>query len=367
MSNTVSVSLNLDHLRHNYSVAKTIAPNATVHAVLKSDAYGHGLLHIARALRHADGFAVLDIDDAIALREDGFPQPILMMAGVDDRCELDEAIRRRLTPVMRSPRQLDMLRPWQSQPPLPVWVKVKSSINRFGFDPADVPALLRELAARPDIHLQGLMMHFAAADDLDCDLDSQWKGFQALAAQMQLPFSAANSAAMLRDARTHGSLVRLGSALYGNNPFIDARSFDALRDFRPVMRFDARIIGTVRLQTGEPIGYGGTFVADRAMRVGIVGCGYGDGYPHGASTGTPVLIRGVRSRVLGHVAMNMIFVDLQPTPEAQVGDWVTLWGDERLRIDEVACHAGQRAEAIECNMAKKHEVQLIEDDQLCAT
>jgi alanine racemase len=367
MSNTVSVSLHLDHLRHNYGVTKRIAAHADVYAVLKSDAYGHGLLQVARALRHADGFALLDLDDAIVLRKEGFLQSILMMAGVNDARELAEACQHRLTVVVRSWHQFDMLRAFRPQFPLHVWVKVKSNINRFGFAPEEVPDLLRELTARPEIRLQGLMMHFAAADDLDCDLDGQWATFRALTEQTQLPFSAANSAAMLRDTSTHGRLVRIGSALYGNNPFVDAKPFDALQEFRPVMRFDAKIVGSVRLQAGEAIGYGGTFVAECAMHVGIVGCGYGDGYPHGATTGTPVLVRGTRSRILGNVAMNAMFVDLGPVPAAQVGDWVTLWGDERLRIDEVARHAGQRPEAIECNLAKKHDMHLIEADQLCET
>ena len=365
MLDTVNVSLNLDHLRHNYALAKTLAPAAQMFAVLKADAYGHGLLNIAHGLAHADGFAIIQLDDALALRRAGFAQPILMLEGIDDARELVGVCAHQLTMVLRSHHQMDMLRTYQKQTPLRIWVKVKSNMNRFGFHPGEVIDVLRELEAKPNVRLEGLMMHFPSADDLDRNLNAQWDEFRTLTTQTQLPFSVANSAAMLRDARTHGTLVRFGSALYGNNPFVDAKAFDTLQEFRPVMRFEARIIGTARVLAGDALGYGGSFVAEKSMRVGVLGCGYGDGYPSSASTGTPVMLRGVRTSIIGGVAMNVMFIDLEPVPDAQLGDWVTLWGDERLRIDEVAQSAGIRPEAIECGMAKKHHVHLIEEDS-CA-
>jgi alanine racemase len=359
MASTVSVNLNLDNLRHNYRLAKTMASGAQVYAVLKSDAYGHGLMNVALGLADADGFALLQLEDALHLRAAGLSQPVMMMAGVNDARELAEAYANDLTLVVRSRRQLEiMLHACVPRRPVGVWVKVKSSINRFGFLPAEVDDVLRELAGLSDIEVHGLMMHFPSADDLDCELDGQWESFRALAARTRMPFSAANSAAMLRDRKTHGRLVRAGSVLYGNNPFVGGEPFDALSGFRPVMRFEASVIDTVQLDAGQPIGYGGTFIADRRMRIGVVGCGYGDGYPPSACTGTPVMIRGARTRILGRVAMNAIFIDLESVPDAQVGDWVTLWGDERLRIDEVAQCAGMSPEAIECGLANKHRVHL---------
>lgn len=364
MLNTVSVSLNLDHLRHNYRVAKMMAVGAQVFAVLKSDAYGHGVLNIALGLPEADGFALLQMDDALTLRDAGFSQPILMMAGVNDVRELVEACAYNLTLVVRSHRQLVMLLASQMRDIAGIWIKVKSSINRFGFDPLEVSDVLEKLKERPDIRFYGLMMHFASSDDLDHEIDGQWEAFRSLVARTGLPFSAANSAAMLRDARTHGTLVRLGSALYGNNPFVGGKAFEALKRFGPVMRLEARIVGTVDLAAGEPLGYGGVFVADRPMRVGVVGCGYGDGYPSSATTGTPVMIRGIRTRILGGVAMNVIFVDLGPVADAKVDDWVTLWGDELLRIDEVAQNAGMSPEAIQCGLTKKHHIHLVGQSQV---
>ena len=367
MLNTVSVSLNLDHLRHNYRVAKALARTSQLFAVLKSDAYGHGLLNIAGGLANADGFALIQLDDALTLRQNNVEQPILMMAGINDERELAEACAHKLMVVVRSHQQLAMLREFPVSQQLLVWVKVKSNINRFGFAPSEVPAVLAELIAQPYIRVRGLMMHFASADDLNCPLSPQWESFQALVRNTGLDFSAANSAAMLRDKTTHGTLVRAGSVLYGNNPFVDGQPFEALQAFRPVMRLEARLIGTVDLSPGQPLGYGGMFVADRQMRVGIVGCGYGDGYPPVVSTGTPVLVCGVRTRILGKVAMNVAFIDLQPVMQAQTGDWVTLWGDERLRIDEVAQCAGLSPEAIQCGLMKKHRAKLIESLHLYGT
>lgn len=352
MQNTVTIKLNLDHLHHNYGLLKKRAPAAQVFAVVKSDAYGHGLLNIAKALPEADGFALIQLEDAIALRNAGIAQPILLMAGVNDAHEAAEARARQLTVVVHHRDHLALIRASGAQPPLRVWIKVNSRMNRFGFDAIDVLQILRELQAMPELQVQGLMMHFPCADQLDQELDTQWKAFRELVAITQLPFSAANSAAMLRDARTHGDLVRTGAALYGINPFPGEDRFG----LRPVMHFEARLIAITNLAAGESVGYEGRFVAERAMRIGVVGCGYGNGYPATAATGTPVSIAGVRTRIIGKVAMNVIFIDLEAARDARVGDWVSLWGDGVVRIEEVARNAGLSAAAIDCSMSRKQVV-----------
>ncbi len=349
MQNTVTIKLNLDHLRHNYGLLKKRAPAAQVFAVLKSDAYGHGLLNIARGLPEADGFALIQLEDAITLRNAGVSQAILLMAGVNDAQEVAEARERQLTVVVHHRDHLAMIRAPGAQQPLRIWVKVNSSMNRFGFKPIDVLQILRELQAMPDVRVEGLMMHFPSADQLDQELDAQWKSFRELVAVTHLPFSAANSAAMLRDARTHGDLVRTGAALYGINPLPGADRFG----LRPVMCFEARLIAITHLAAGESVGYEGRFVAERPMRIGVVGCGYGNGYPATAATGTPVSIAGLRTRIIGKVAMNVIFIDLESAPDAKVGDWATLWGNDVVRIEEVAKSSGLSAAAIDCNMAMK--------------
>lgn len=352
MQNTVTIKLNLGHLQHNYALLKQRAPASQVFAVVKSDAYGHGLLNIAKALPAADGFALIQLEDAIALRNAGIAQPILLMAGINDAQEVAAARARQLTVVVHHRDHLALIRASGAQPPLRVWIKVNSRMNRFGFDATDVLQVLRTLQAMPDIRVAGLMMHFPSADQLDQELDAQWKSFRELVAITHLPFSAANSAALLRDARTHGALVRSGAALYGINPLPGEDRFG----LRPVMRFEARLIAVTNLAAGESVGYEGRFVAERAMRIGVVGCGYGNGYPATAATGTPLSIAGVRTRIVGKVAMNVIFIDLDAVPHAQVGDWVSLWGDGVVRIEEVARNAGLSAAAIDCGMSRKQAV-----------
>lgn len=274
------------------------------------------------------------------------------MAGVNDAQEAAEARARQFTIVVHHRDHLSVIRASEAQPPLRIWVKVNSHMNRFGFSAIEVLEILRKLWAMPDIHVEGLMMHFPSADRLDQELDPQWKPFRELIAITNLPFSAANSAATLRDARTHGALVRTGAALYGINPFPGEDRFG----LRPVMHFEARLIAATNLAAGEAVGYGGAFVAERAMRIGVVGCGFGNGYPATAATGTPVSIAGARARTIGRVAMNAVFIDLDAVPNARVGDWVTMWGDGVVRIEEVARNAGLSAAAIDCSMSRKRVI-----------
>lgn len=352
MQNTVTIKLNLDHLHHNYRLLKKLAPAAQVFAVVKSDAYGHGLLNIASGLPEADGFALIQLEDAITLRSAGIAQPILLMAGVNDVQEVAEARARQITIVVHHRDHLAMIRAAGAQQPLLVWVKVNSNMNRFGFNPVEVIGILRQLQAMPNVHVEGLMMHFPCADLLDQELHDQWNTFRELIALTNLPFSAANSAAMLRDARTHGDLVRTGAALYGINPFPGEDRFR----LRPVMHFEARLIAITQLSAGESVGYEGGFVAQRAMRIGVIGCGYGNGYPSTARTGTPVSIAGVRTRIIGKVAMNVIFIDLESARKAKVGDWATMWGNDVVQIEEVARNSGLSAAAIDCSMSRKQVV-----------
>lgn len=349
MQNTVTIKLNLNHLHHNYGLLKKLAPASQVFAVVKSDAYGHGLLNIAGELSEADGFALIQLEDAITLRSAGISQPILLMAGVNDAQEVAAASARQFTVVIHHRDHLAMIRASDAHQMLRIWVKVNSSMNRFGFNALDVLEILRELQAMSHIHVEGLMMHFPSADRLDQELDTQWNAFRELVAITNLPFSAANSAAMLRDARTHGDLVRTGAALYGINPFPGEDRFG----LRPVMHFEARLIAITQLSAGESVGYGGAFIAERAMRIGVVGCGYGNGYPATAATGTPVSIAGIRARTIGKIAMNAIFIDLESAREAKVGDWVTLWGNDVVRVEEVAKNSGLSAAAIDCSMSRK--------------
>lgn len=361
MLNTSFITLNLDLLRQNYRQAKDQAAGAHVYAVLKSDAYGHGLLRVALALPEADGFALILLDDARLLREAGVTQPILLLEGVASVSEWLEAARLDLTLVLRSEEQLCQLRTALGvQMPrrgIDIWLKVNSGMNRFGFCAERVAAICAGLQAMAGLRLQGLMTHFSCADELDTSLEPQWQVFAPLVATTGLPFSAANSAATLRDVRTHGQVVRVGALLYGNNPFdrLPPGGFD----YQPVMRLEASIIAVTELSPGDALGYGARFVAERAMRVGIVGCGYGDGYPYAAPTGTPVLLRGRRTRLVGRVSMNVLAIDLDGFADVQAGEMVTLWGDPALPIGDIARASGLIAEALQCGLTKRLPVDVI--------
>lgn len=357
MRNTATLTIDLDQLRKNYRRAQQQAAGAATFAVVKSDAYGHGLLRIAQALPAADGFALVLLDDARQLRAAGITQPVLLLEGVDSQAELAEAAHLGVTVVVRSDDQLAMLLAWRAVTPLAVWLKVNTGMNRFGFRTDRIPDILDVLRGRHAIRVCGLMTHFACADDLDASLEPQWEVFAPLVARCALPFSAANSAATLRNSRTHGQMVRVGALLYGNNPFdrLPPGGFD----YRPVMRLDARLIAISALRAGEALGYGASFIAEHDIRVGIVGCGYGDGYPYAAPTGTPVLFRGRRARTVGRVSMNVLAIDLQDFPDARVGETVNLWGDPALPVGEVARGAGLIAEALQCGLTKRLPVHVM--------
>ena len=361
MHTTTRVQLDLAALRHNYQQIRQIAGASRAFAVVKSDAYGHGLLRIAAGLPDADGFALIQMDDLRALREYGIQASVLLLEGVMTPDDLLDACALNADMVLRGEPQLQMLeRMPAGVQPLKIWLKVNSGMNRFGFRPEQLPAVLQRIEALKTVKLCGLMTHFACADDLDCDIEGQWQVFSQAVQRYQLPFTAANSAALLRDARTHGAIARVGSLVYGNNPF--SQPMPAGYDFRPVMSLQSEIIGMSQLQAGEALGYGATFTADKPMLIGLVGCGYGDGYPYTAPTGTPVLVKGKRTRVVGKVAMNMMAIDLTEVDGIHLGDPVVLWGDLQLQIAEVSQHSGVLSEALECGLTKRLPVCLIGEE-----
>lgn len=362
MISTTRIRIDLNALRHNYREIKKIAPRSKALAVVKSDAYGHGLLRIAEALPHADGFALIQVDDLRQLREHGIQAPVLLMEGVFNTDELREVSLLSATVTICTAEQLEMVRRCRLSQPLDVWLKVNIGMNRFGFHPDDVEHVLALLAEVPGLRVRGLMTHFACADDLDSEIDSQWQTFHAVVMRTGLPYTAANSAATLRDARTHGAMVRTGSILYGDIPFARAPSIPF--SFEPVMRLESRIIALSRLSAGAAFGYGASFTAPHDMLVGLVGCGYGDGYPYTAPTGTPVLVNGQRCHTLGKVAMNVLAVDLTHLPATQLGDTVTLWGEEGLLIGEVAQACGVSSVAMGCGLTKRLPVYVIGESVL---
>jgi alanine racemase len=317
--------------------------------VVKANAYGHGIERVFDALRGADGFALLDLDEAVRLREAGVGKPILLLEGFFAPADLAPITAHGFAVVLHSEEQLAMLEATAVAAPLDVYVKVNTGMNRLGFPPEAVRRVLARLQATGRVATVTLMTHFADADGPP-GVAEPLARFDAATRGLGLPRSLANSAALLRHPQARGDWVRPGIMLYGCSPFPD-ESAQAL-GLAPVMTLSSELIAVRQLAAGDRVGYAGTFTADRAMRVGVVACGYADGYPRHAPTGTPVLVAGRRTRTVGRVSMDMITVDLDGIPAAGVGTPVTLWG-EGLSCDEVAAAAGTVSYELLCALAAR--------------
>ena len=324
-------------LAHNLGVARAAAPNAKVLAVIKANGYGHGLLRVARALRGADGFAVLTLAGAAQLRAEGYTHPIVLLEGFFSPDELPEIARLRLRPVIHRVDQVDVLAKARLEHRLDVLLKVDTGMHRLGLAPKRVPEVLARLQALPQVGRVTLMTHFACADEAAVGVVAQVAAFSSLPGIAELPRTLANSAALLRYPETHADWVRPGIMLYGVSPFPGQTGADL--GLLPVMSLESQLIAVQTVRKGEGLGYGYAFVAERDMKVGIAACGYADGYPRHAPTGTPVLVAGQLSRTLGRVSMDMLCVDLTAVPAAHVGSPVVLWG-AGLPVEHVAAAAG---------------------------
>ncbi len=352
MPRPIQARIDLSALEHNLHVARR-ATGARIMAVIKAAAYGHGLLPVAEALNAADGFALLDLRDAVQLRDAGFRQTILLMEGFFTPDELPLVAGHDLACVIHDAHQIAMLDKYPRRGSLSVWLKVNSGMNRLGFAPRDVPAVMEKLKSHPAVRDITLMTHFSHADEAP-GVAAQLQVFNELAAPYRVARSLANSAALLRYPATHADWVRPGIMLYGASPFTDSTARQL--GLRPVMTLQSRIISVRGIGVGECIGYGGVFRAEAPMRVGVVACGYADGYPRHAPSGTPVLVDGRRAGILGRVSMDMLSVDLSALPAAEVGSRVTLWG-EGLPVEEVAQAAGTISYELLC--ARTERVPLV--------
>ena len=348
MPRPIRAHIDLSALEHNLRLARKLAP-ARIMAVVKAAAYGHGLLHAAEALNAADGFALLDVKDAVQLREAGFRQTLLLLEGFFTVNDLPLLAEYDLACVIHSPQQIAMLDAYPRRGSLQVWLKVNSGMNRLGFIPQEIPAVMEQLKSHPAVRDITLMTHFSHADEA-AGVATQLELFNALAAPYRVARSLANSAALLRYPATHGDWVRPGIMLYGASPFPEVSAQQL--GLRPAMTLHSEIISVRELRAGETIGYGGQFRADSNMRVGVVACGYADGYPRHAQTGTPVLVQGRRTRLLGRVSMDMLTVDLSAWPDATAGSRVTLWG-EGLPVEEVAHAAGTISYELLCALTAR--------------
>lgn len=363
MSRPICARLDWAALRHNFRIVKRHSGAARIWSVVKADAYGHGLMAVARTLSAStDGFALVELEGAIALRDAGISHPILMLEGPYQAGDLSLFAELELTPVLHAMWQVDALIDARLPRRQPVYLKLNTGMNRLGFDGAEFSAALDRLAAADCQESVTLMTHFADADEA-CGIEQQLQRFRAMAGGRSLPVSLANSAALLRFPEAVGDWVRPGIMLYGSSPFPAMQSAVEL-DLLPVMTLESELIAVRDLVAGDAVGYGSSFVAGQSMRVGMVACGYADGYPRHAPTGTPVRIAGQLTRTLGRVSMDKICIDLSDLPaKVGVGETVTLWGgtgDMYLAADDVAAAAGTVAYELFCALTAR--VPLIESD-----
>jgi len=334
-------------LRRNFRVARRCCGGVRLWAVVKADAYGHGLERAVAALRdEADGFALIEIERALRLRAAGLDKPILMLEGFYGAADLPLFVRHQLIPVLHRPDQVAALLATDWPADLPVYLKIDSGMHRLGFAAAGFAAAQSALAARRIETV--LMTHFADADG-PRGIDWQLARFDAMTAGMDNARSLGNSATILRFPDQVGDWARPGIMLYGGSPFAEVAA--AALDLRPVMTLQSEIIAVQELAPGESVGYGCTFTAERPMRVGVVACGYADGYPRHAPTGTPILVDGIRTRTLGRVSMDKLCVDLTDL-KVGVGGTATLWGTD-LPADEVAAAAGTISYELFCALAPR--------------
>jgi alanine racemase len=349
----IQARISIGAMAHNLRVARSHSGAARVFAVVKANAYGHGLSRARRAFAAADGLAVLMLEEAANLRLMGVEQPILLLEGIFGADEISTCSELDLWPVLHQPAQLDW---WQQQPPtrpLHVFLKFDTGMHRLGFPLADHAAIVERVRALPGVAGITLMTHFAKADEA-AGVNWQLQPFLDETSAYALPWSSANSAALLRYEEAQGMWTRPGIMLYGASPFADVSA--AEMGLRPAMTLQSEIISERTLQPGEGVGYGLLYRAEREMRVGVVACGYADGYPRHALTGTPVLVDGQKSRTLGRVSMDMLCVDLSECPGAGVGSRVVLWG-EGLPVDDVAAAAGTVSYELLCALAARVPVE----------
>ena len=348
MKRSAWVTINTDALRHNLQRVRELAPNSQVMAVIKANAYGHGVIEVARALNSANGFAVSCIPEALELRHAGFIHPILVLQGCQNFSDFQVAAMNNLRVVIHDYSQLQLLEKFPMSKPLDVALKLDTGMHRLGIPIDKARSVYQRL--NDNLNVKSgcwLMTHLACADDVsDETTQRQLSLFKEYTHGIQATRTIANSAGILAWEDSHDNWVRPGIMLYGSSPMIKGdRNKDKLK---AVMSLYAPLIAVHDLKKGDMIGYGSTWECPEDMSVGVVACGYGDGYPRHARSGTPVWVNNQESQIIGRVSMDMVVIDLRENT-ASVSDTVELWGDH-INVDRVAKSAGTIAYELLCNI-----------------
>ena len=358
--------IRLGALEHNLGVIRKAAPGCKVMAVIKANAYGHGMVHVAQHLAQVDAFAVARVPEALELRNSGITGKIILLAGVMNTGELAAAMEFEFEPVVHCPMQLDLL-DHSIGGKVDVWCKIDTGMNRLGFAPADANDVLTRLRRSAGVRDIRLMTHLASADETNgITTTEQLERFRPIASGFDGDVSIGNTpatlgwSAVVTAKQAFGfagdNWIRPGIALFGVSPFGDKTGADL--GLKPVMQFEARLIAIKPLRSGSRVGYKGAYVSDDDTTIGIISAGYGDGYSRHFRSGTPVLINGRRVPVIGNVSMDMIAVDLGENPDDRIGDIATLWGDE-LPVEEVAPWASAIPYELVCGVMNREDSEVI--------
>ncbi|MBF5005422.1 alanine racemase [Diaphorobacter caeni] len=358
MPRPIQATIHTAAVQHNLARARQAAVDAKVWAVVKANAYGHGIERVFDALRAADGFALLDLAEAERIRQLGWRGPILLLEGVFEPRDLEICSRLGIWHAVHCDEQIDWLAAHKTQAPHRVFLKMNSGMNRLGFTPERYRSAWARLNALPQVDEIGFITHFSDADG-PRGINHQLKVFLETTQDLPGERTMSNSAATLlrgSESEVRGDWARAGIVLYGSAPDYPQRTI-ADWDLQPTMTLSGKLIGVQHLQKGDTVGYGSTFTAEGPMTIGVATCGYADGYPRHCSTGTPVLVNGVRTQLVGRVSMDMLTVDITDVPGARIGSEVTFWGKAAngtvLPIDEVAQAAGTVGYELMCAVAPR--------------
>jgi alanine racemase len=344
--------IQLQALQHNLMRVKEHAPHAKVLAMIKANAYGHGLLPVAEALSQADALGVARLNEAIALRQAGIQKEIVLMGGFQRATDLPLIAQLQLSVVIHHEYQLDLLATQPLSQPIFVWLKIDTGMHRLGFPLSAAAIAWQRLSAMPHVvQPVGMMTHFANADDpAHPATATQLANFHAVTGQWPGPRNLACSGAIISIPATHSDWVRPGIMLYGISPFAEQTGVEL--GLRAAMTLQSELIAVQQLKKGDAVSYGGLWTCPEDMPVGAVAMGYGDGYPRHAPSGTPLLVRDRLCTLIGRVSMDLIMVDLRPCADARVGDPVTLWG-EMLPVETIAKQAGTISYELVCGVAPR--------------
>jgi alanine racemase len=359
--------IRLGALKHNLEVIRSAAPDARIMAVIKANAYGHGMVTVAQHIPDADSFAVARLPEALQLRESGIDKPVVLLAGVVTDEGRRTAFENGFELVVHDVAQVDMLENARG-PAGTVWLKFDTGMNRLGFPPEAAPRLIQMLKNSDVVSELRLMTHLASADELDNPAtQSQLAVFESVTRGFEGAVSVANTPATLGWPQIVNAREKLGFAgdywirpgisLFGVSPFADRTGRDL--GLKPVMRFEARLIAVKPLHAGARVGYKGAYISESETTLGIVAAGYGDGYTRHFRSGTPVLVNGRRVPLMGNVSMDMIAVDLGQGASDRVGDIVTLWGDD-LPVEEVAPWADAIPYELVCGVMNREASEVID-------